>query len=416
MKISIPLFISIITPLFAQEASSESFLNSQSFIFTIILVIVIYYFIKKEKNLEKSYHQIEAVINTTIESIIVSQNYKCIDFNESALKLFKITNKHDALGKHPLDFIAQESKELVKKKIILDNADLYEAMIVTMDGEKIPVLLKGTNIIVDGKHLRISSIIDISELKDRESKLISQSKLASMGEMIGNIAHQWRQPLSVISTSATGMHMQKEMGLLTDDEFYKYCEVINEHSQFLSQTIDDFRNFIKGDSKPVRFDLKNDTDSFIKLVDATIKRNNITIILDLEENIHIQGYPNELIQCFMNIFNNAKDALVENNDEDDRFIFISQIINENNVIIEFKDNAGGIPEDIIDKVFEPYFTTKHKSQGTGLGLHMSYNLVTNGMKGTLEVKNDEYDFNGKLTKGPCFGMLIPLNISYLLIN
>jgi len=411
MKISIPLFISIITPLFAQEASSESFLNSQSFIFTIILVIVIYYFIKKEKNLEKSYHQIEAVINTTIESIIVSQNYKCIDFNESALKLFKITNKHDALGKHPLDFIAQESKELVKKKIILDNADLYEAMIVTMDGEKIPVLLKGTNIIVDGKYLRISSIIDISELKDRESKLISQSKLASMGEMIGNIAHQWRQPLSVISTSATGMHMQKEMGLLTDDEFYKYCEVINEHSQFLSQTIDDFRNFIKGDSKPVRFDLKNDTDSFIKLVDATIKRNNITIILDLEENIHIQGYPNELIQCFMNIFNNAKDALVENNNEDDRFIFISQIISENNVIIEFKDNAGGIPEDIINKVFEPYFTTKHKSQGTGLGLHMSYNLVTNGMKGTLEVKNDEYDFNGKHYKGASFNIIIPLNIS-----
>ncbi len=157
--------------------------------------------------------------------------------------------------------------------------------------------------------------------------------------------------------------------------------------------------------------LKNDTDSFIKLVDATIKRNNITIILDLEENIHIQGYPNELIQCFMNIFNNAKDALVENNDEDDRFIFISQIINENNVIIEFKDNAGGIPEDIIDKVFEPYFTTKHKSQGTGLGLHMSYNLVTNGMKGTLEVKNDEYDFNGKHYKGACFGIVIPLNIS-----
>ena len=411
MKTSIPLFISIITPLFAQETSSESFLNSQFFIFTIILVIIIFYFIKKEKNLEKSYHQIEAVINTTIEAIIVSENYKCIDFNESAMKLFKITNKHDALGKHPMDFIAQESKELVKKKIILDNANLYEAMILTMDGEKIPVLLKGTNIIVDGKHLRISSIIDISELKDRESKLISQSKLASMGEMIGNIAHQWRQPLSVISTSATGMHMQKEMGLLTDDEFYKYCEVINEHSQFLSQTIDDFRNFIKGDSKPVRFDLKNDTDSFIKLVDATIKRNNITIILDLEENIHIQGYPNELIQCFMNIFNNAKDALVENNNEDDRFIFISQIISENNVIIEFKDNAGGIPEDIINKVFEPYFTTKHKSQGTGLGLHMSYNLVTNGMKGTLEVKNDEYDFNGKHYKGACFNIIIPLNIS-----
>jgi len=232
-----------------------------------------------------------------------------------------------------------------------------------------------------------------------------------MGEMIGNIAHQWRQPLSIISTSATGMHLQKEMGILTDDEFYKYCEIINEHSQFLSQTIDDFRNFIKGDTKPIRFDLKNDTDSFIKLVDVTIKKNNINIILDLEENIHIQGYPNELIQCFMNIFNNAKDALVENNDEDNRYVFISQQVENDNVIIEFKDNAGGIKEDILNKIFEPYFTTKHKSQGTGLGLHMSYNLVTNGMKGTITVKNDEYNFNGKYHKGACFDIIIPLNIS-----
>jgi len=232
-----------------------------------------------------------------------------------------------------------------------------------------------------------------------------------MGEMIGNIAHQWRQPLSIISTSATGMHLQKEMGILTDDEFYKYCEIINEHSQFLSQTIDDFRNFIKGDTKPIRFDLKNDTDSFIKLVDVTIKKNNINIILDLEENIHIQGYPNELIQCFMNIFNNAKDALVENNDEDNRYVFISQQVENDNVIIEFKDNAGGIKEDILNKVFEPYFTTKHKSQGTGLGLHMCYNLVTNGMKGTITVKNDEYNFNGKYHKGACFDIIIPLNIS-----
>lgn len=201
------------------------------------------------------------------------------------------------------------------------------------------------------------------------------------------------------------------MAVSIDEELYKYCEIINEHSQFLSQTIDDFRNFIKGDTIPVRFDLKNDTDSFIKLVDATIKRNNINIILNLEENVNIKGYPNELIQCFMNIFNNAKDALVENNNENDRYIFISQIVDNDNVIIEFKDNAGGIPDEIIAKVFEPYFTTKHKSQGTGLGLHMSYNLITNGMKGSIEVKNDEYDFNGKHYRGACFDIIIPLNIT-----
>ena len=415
MKLLFKTFFSVLivlnTSLFANNLEISSFFNSQLALFILIILIVIFYFIKKERKLEKSYNQVESVINSTIEAIIVSQNYKCIDFNKAALELFKIEKKEDALGKNPLDFIAEESKELVQKKIQLDSAELYEAVVLKMDGARVPVLLKGTNIVIGNKEVRISSIIDLSELKDRESRLISQSKLASMGEMIGNIAHQWRQPLSIISTSATGMHLQKEMGILTDDEFYKYCEIINEHSQFLSQTIDDFRNFIKGDTKPIRFDLKNDTDSFIKLVDVTIKKNNINIILDLEENIHIQGYPNELIQCFMNIFNNAKDALVENNDEDNRYVFISQQVENDNVIIEFKDNAGGIKEDILNKVFEPYFTTKHKSQGTGLGLHMSYNLVTNGMKGTITVKNDEYNFNGKYHKGACFDIIIPLNIS-----
>ncbi len=405
------LFMVLNTSLFANDLETTSFFNVQLLLFVLIILFVIFYFIKKEKKLEKSHNQIESVINSTIEAIIVSQNYKCIDFNKAAMELFKIEKKEDALGKNPLEFVAEESKELVQKKILLDSADLYEAYILKMDGTKAPALVKGTNISIDNQEVRISSIIDVTELKDRESRLISQSKLASMGEMIGNIAHQWRQPLSIISTSASGMHLQKEMGILTDEEFYKYCEIINEHSQYLSQTIDDFRNFIKGDTKPIRFDLKNDTDSFIKLVDVTIKRNSINIILDLEENIHIQGYPNELIQCFMNIFNNAKDALVENNDEDNRYIFISQKVENNNVIIEFKDNAGGIKEDILNKVFEPYFTTKHKSQGTGLGLHMSYNLVTNGMKGEITVKNDEYTFNGKFYKGACFDIIIPLNIS-----
>ena len=415
MKLFIKLifFLSLFSVdiVFAEEESSSNIFNNQIIIFVIVIIFLIFYFTKKEKKLEKSHHQIETIIDSTIEAIIVSHNYKCIDFNKAALELFRIKNKKDALGKAPLDFIADESKELVKKNIQLDNAELYEAIILKMDGTKAPALLKGTNIIIDNKNVRISSIIDVSELKDRESRLISQSKLASMGEMLGNIAHQWRQPLSVITTSASGMQLQKEMGILTDEELYKYCEIINEHSQYLSQTIDDFTNFIKGDSKPIRFDLKNDTDSFIKLVDATIKRNNITIILNLEENINIQGYPNELIQCFMNIFNNAKDALVENNEENNRYIFISQIINNNNVEIEFKDNAGGIPEDIIGKVFDPYFTTKHKSQGTGLGLHMSYNLVTNGMKGSIQVKNKEFNFNGKHHKGACFNIVIPLNIS-----
>jgi len=149
MKLLFKTFFSVLivlnTSLFANNLEISSFFNSQLALFILIILIVIFYFIKKERKLEKSYNQVESVINSTIEAIIVSQNYKCIDFNKAALELFKIEKKEDALGKNPLDFIAEESKELVQKKIQLDSAELYEAVVLKMDGTRVPVLLKGTN-------------------------------------------------------------------------------------------------------------------------------------------------------------------------------------------------------------------------------------------------------------------------------
>ncbi len=261
----------------------------------------------------------------------------------------------------------------------------------------------------DGKIIGVlSSGINITTERRQEQVILEQSRMVAMGEMVGNIAHQWRQPLSVISTAATGMQMQKEYGLLTDKLFNESCEAINKHAQYLSKTIDDFTNFIKGDLKAVKFNLKNDSDSFLKLVDATIKNYHINVVLELQEHINIKGYPNHLIQCFINIFNNAKDALVENNSEDDRYIFITQRIIDNNVLIRFKDNAGGIPDDVLPKIFEPYFTTKHKSQGTGLGLHMTYRLIVHGMKGTIKAKNVSFEYNGKEYTGAEFIITLPI--------
>lgn len=125
-----------------------------------------------------------------------------------------------------------------------------------------------------------------------------------------------------------------------------------------------------------------------------MKNNQIEIVLDLEENIQIDGYENELTQCFINIFNNAKDALKEK-DIDKKLIFISTSTNEDKTIIKIKDNAGGIPDDVLPHIFEAYFTTKHKSQGTGLGLNMTYNLIVDGMKGIIEANNLTYEYEGK---------------------
>ena len=261
----------------------------------------------------------------------------------------------------------------------------------------------------DGTVSKMEIIRNITKQTSLQERLFKSEKLASMGEMIGNIAHQWRQPLSVISTASTGMKMQKEFGTLTDEQFIDNCDAINDNAQYLSRTIDDFKNFIKGDSKAINFDLKNDTDAFLKIVNSTIKNYHIDVILNLQENINIKGYPNELIQCFINIFNNAKDALVEHNKENNRFIFISQEINNNKITIKFKDNAGGIPNDVLPKIFDPYFTTKHQSQGTGLGLHMSYNLIVKGMSGSIEVNNVSYEFNDKNYTGAEFTIILPIS-------
>ncbi len=251
---------------------------------------------------------------------------------------------------------------------------------------------------------------DITAKKEFEShhkQLLEAERLASMGEMIGNIAHQWRQPLSVISTAATGMKLKKEYGLLDDEEFNKMCNSIDKNTQYLSKTIEDFTKFIKGDRKKSIFRIKNTIESLSHLINATVEANNINLVVDIQSGIEINGYENELIQCFINIFNNAKDILNENNIKE-KFVFINTRVKDKELIIKIKDNGDGIPENILSKIFEPYFTTKHQSQGTGLGLHMSYTLIVEGMHGTIRAINKEYNYEDKLYKGAEFTITLPI--------
>ncbi|MDD4330587.1 MAG: transporter substrate-binding domain-containing protein [Aliarcobacter sp.] len=242
---------------------------------------------------------------------------------------------------------------------------------------------------------------EVEKNKIFQEKLFKADKLASMGEMISNIAHQWRQPLSIISTVATGIKIQKEFGTLKDEELVQNMDLINKNAQYLSETINDFRNFIKGDGKIKNYDLSTTINNFIHIIESTIKTDNINIILNLEKDIKIDGYPNELIQCLINIFNNSKDAFKEIKQENP-LIFISTSLQNDNLTIRIKDNAGGIPQNIISKIYDPYFTTKHKSQGTGLGLHMTYKLIDEGMHGKIEAQNVEFEYENKIYKGAEF--------------
>jgi signal transduction histidine kinase len=248
---------------------------------------------------------------------------------------------------------------------------------------------------------------EIDKNKEKDRMLFEQSKMASMGEMIGNIAHQWRQPLSAISTSASSMIMQNDLDILEKNELNKQLELIISQSQYLSKTIDDFRDFIRGDSKKENIKLSNIIDSFSNLVSSSIKRHEIHFINKINEEIEFEALPNELNQCFINLFNNAKDAF--NPKDENKIIILDATLNDNEVVISFQDNAGGIPENIIDKIFEPYFTTKHQSQGTGLGLHMVYKMIVEGMKGSISVENYHFTFKEKVYEGALFTIKIPLN-------
>ncbi|MAC83162.1 MAG: hypothetical protein CL624_03405 [Arcobacter sp.] len=263
-------------------------------------------------------------------------------------------------------------------------------------------------LINDFKYMQKSIIKNEKSLKQQivqnqqKDKILSeQAKMVAMGEMIGNIAHQWRQPLSLISTAATGIIVEKEYNILEEKKLIKTCTIINDNAQYLSRTIDDFKNFIKGDRTKKVFNLKKDIKSFLHLVDSTIKNNQINIILDLADDIEVNGYENELIQCLINIFNNAKDVLNEKEIEN-KLVFISTYTKDEKVIIKIKDNANGIAENLIPHVFEPYFTTKHKSLGTGLGLHMTYNLIVDGMGGNIDVNNVTYKYEEKEYSGAEF--------------
>ncbi|MBU3015886.1 PAS domain-containing sensor histidine kinase [Poseidonibacter lekithochrous] len=238
------------------------------------------------------------------------------------------------------------------------------------------------------------------EINEKQRLLFQQSKMASLGEMIENIAHQWRQPLSVISTASTGIKIKKELDILSDEEELKSLDTINHSAQFLSTTIDDFRSYLINDNKKDNFNVGETIDYSLKLFSSKLHNRNITIIKDYEDT-YIWGIRNEFVQVLINIINNANDAF-EAITQDEKYIFISTRQIEQNIEIEIKDNAGGIPEKILEKVFDPYFTTKDKSQGTGIGLYMSSQMIRNHMDGHIHVKNKTYKFNNIKCTGASF--------------
>jgi signal transduction histidine kinase len=215
-----------------------------------------------------------------------------------------------------------------------------------------------------------------------------------MGEMISMIAHQWRQPLSAIAAASGSIQLKAKRNKLTEETAIELAEKIKKFSLHLSSTIDDFRNFFKTNKQTIETDFVKILNNVLSIIEGSLERNNINLQIELNNPQVFLTFENEIKQVVLNLIKNAEDALVDSKIENP---YIHIFVNNTTFII--KDNAGGISEDIIGKIFDPYFSTKTKKDGTGLGLYMSKIIIEDHCKGKIEVSNETDGAKFQITLG-----------------
>ncbi|WP_165790383.1 sensor histidine kinase [Arcobacter caeni] len=242
------------------------------------------------------------------------------------------------------------------------------------------------NNMIDNLEFKIQE--EINKRLEQEQILIQQSKLASMGEMIGNIAHQWRQPLAQISAIHMNMKVTYDFDKFTKEYMESKIKEANKLTAYMSQTISDFQNFFKPQGEKEVFSIEKACRDAYFILESSLKAHGIKVIFHITQDVTINGYKTEYSQVILNLLSNAKDILIERQIKNPK---IELEIKDGNhfALVKIKDNAGGVDTSIIDKIFEPYFTTRHQTQGTGIGLYMSKNIIERNMHGYINVVNVE---------------------------
>ncbi len=244
---------------------------------------------------------------------------------------------------------------------------------------------------------------EVKKNRKKDELLLLQSRQAAMGEMIGNIAHQWRQPLNIIGLMVYDLTDAFRFNELTTeyiDQSEKDIAAVLEH---MSNTIDDFRNFFKPNKEKTSFRLTDVVNTSISFLDATLKGSGINLVTEINKGINLYGYPSEFAQVLLNILNNARDAINENNPGNPYISIKAQQNDFNQAVVIIANNGGGIPQNILQKIFEPYFTTKEPGKGTGVGLYMTKTIIERNMSGSINAQN--------YRDGVRFILTIPLEIT-----
>ncbi|WP_072681650.1 ATP-binding protein [Arcobacter sp. LA11] len=384
------------------------------------IVFVVLYFtklnkMKYEAELYEEKKRAEITLYSIGDAVITTDEKGYILFlNPIAQKLTEYSLE-EAKGKY-LDEVFDIFNEQTKEKVDTPVKRVLEEGIIVGLANHTALKSKNDNVysiedsaapIKDEKGNILGTILvfhDVTEqtklrkkLNYNEKMMMQQSKLASMGEMLENIAHQWRQPLSTITTAASGIKVEKEFNLLTDESFEKNIDEVLRSSSFLSKTIDDFRDFFKPNNEKILFNINTLLTNALNIISSKFKYYDVQIIKNCED-IQIRGFSTELLQVFITILNNSNDALSDVKKEE-KMIFIDAFKSDKKVIIIIKDSAGGMKDSLLHRIFEPYFTTKHKSQGKGIGLYMVEEIITKHMNGRINVCNKDFEYNNTKLRG-----------------
>lgn len=245
---------------------------------------------------------------------------------------------------------------------------------------------------------------EIDKRQKQERLMLHQSRQAAMGEMLESIAHQWRQPLNIIGLATVNLETQYTIGVMEAKNFHEKMNIITSNITYMSQTIDDFRKFLQPERESVSFFPKNSIENVQNILSAQLLNNQIVTTLNINCSRSFYGVENEFIQVILILLNNAIDAIksqIEAKTIKHGEITITFSCKQNSGVVEVIDNGGGISDDIIDNIFNPYFSTKHNANGTGIGLYLAKNIIESRMKGSLSAKSIDF--------GSCFTIHIPID-------
>ncbi|MGM0534239.1 MAG: ATP-binding protein, partial [Campylobacterota bacterium] len=352
----------------------------------VLLLLFALMLARKNNTLKRTLEGVETLTLDSLSAVLIlDKNLRCIDANDVALEMFGC-QKQQLLQTHLFDLVAKDSLPDVKARVAKPKSSAYEIIMKRYDKSQFHALVKGSNVVIENKKLRISSIIDISErirhekalqqlnenleqkvrtqiedIRKKDEMLFEQSKVAAMGELVSAIAHQWRQPLNAVSIAIQNLDEDYEEGLIDAEFIDTFIGKNQKIIQSMSQTIDDFRDFFQNEAQAENFDIKDAISETCNMQRARLQYHGIRLAVE-GESFLIKGYRSQFLQVLLNLCNNAKDAMEARGVENG---MIEITLDKDSKTIRVVDNGGGIDDAVIKRIFEPYFTTKDQGKGVG---------------------------------------------------